>query len=193
MRLSNRFPRFAAAAVLAGVSLPAALGVSQAATGGSPAADVVAGTWQHHKVTMNYFGITTLFTCDGLENHVRQILLYLGARQDLKVSATGCPGSVNAPSRTAWVNVDFYSLEPAANTAAPGTVKASWSALQLNSNHPRFMDAGDCELIQNMKDLALKNFTLRDVDYRTDCVPHDLNLDGFSVKGEALKVASPAA
>ncbi len=191
MRLSNRFPSLATVAMLLGVSLPAALGVSQAATGGAPAADVVSGTWQHHKVTMNYFGITTLYTCDGLENHVRQILLYLGARKDLKVSATGCPGSPNAPSRTAWVNVDFYSLAPAADTGSPGAVNASWSALQLNSFHPNFMDAGDCELIQNMKDLALKNFSLRDLEYRTDCVPHDLSIDGFSVKGEALKAATP--
>jgi hypothetical protein len=192
MRHANRFRQFLAAATLGGLSLPAAFGVAPAAAGESPAANSVIGTWQHHKVTINYFGITTLYTCDGLESRVRQILLYMGARNDLKVTATGCPGPFNAPSHTAWVNADFYSLAPAADPGAAGTVQANWSALELHPRRPNFMGEGDCELMQSMKDLALKNFSLRDVDYRTDCVPRELNLNGFSVTAQALKAAAPA-
>jgi hypothetical protein len=192
MRDANPFRHLLAAATLGGLSLPAAFGVAEAAAGEPPAAKVVSGTWQHHKVTMNYFGITSLYTCDGLESRVRQILLYMGAREDLKVRATGCPGPFNAPSRSAWVNADFYSLAPAPDGGAPGAVQAHWTALELQPRQPRFMGEGDCELMQSMKDLALKNFSLRDVDYRTDCVPHELNLDGFSIKGEVLKAGAPA-
>jgi hypothetical protein len=49
------------------------------------------------------------------------------------------------------------------------------------------MGDGDCELIQAMKDLVTKNFSLRDLEYRTDCVPHELMMDGFAVKGQALR------
>jgi hypothetical protein len=49
------------------------------------------------------------------------------------------------------------------------------------------MSHGDCELIDEMKDLISKNFSLREMDYRTDCVPHQINIDDFSIKAQALK------
>ena len=49
------------------------------------------------------------------------------------------------------------------------------------------MGRGDCELVGELKDLISKNFSLRDLNYRTDCVPHQLTLDDFSVKAQALK------
>jgi hypothetical protein len=38
-----------------------------------------------------------------------------------------------------------------------------------------------------MKDLITQNFTLRDVEYRTSCYPHQISLDGFAVKGQTLR------
>jgi hypothetical protein len=164
----------------------------QAETTVAPPGDVVSGAWQHHKLTFNYFGVTTLYTCDGLEIHVRQILLHLGARRDAKVSATGCPGALNAPSRSAFVNVDFYALAPAADTAgaaAPGAeaVKAHWTPVELTPQRPNFMGDGDCELMQEMKDLITNNFALRGVEYRTSCAPHSITINGFEIKGQALR------
>ena len=52
------------------------------------------------------------------------------------------------------------------------------------------MGDGDCELVREMKDLITKNFSLRNLEYRTDCFPHDVTLDEFSVKVQALR-ASP--
>jgi hypothetical protein len=153
----------------------------------------LSAVWQHRKLTFNYVGFTTAFTCDGLDTHVRQILLHLGARKDAKVTATGCPGPGNPPSKTAWVAVDFYALAPATDASAPADrVSARWSPVELTPQRPSFMDDGDCELIQGMKDLITQNFTLRDVEYRTDCFPHTVTIDGFAVKGQALR-ASPAA
>jgi hypothetical protein len=166
-------------------------GAAEAAAATPPSdtapADVVTGVWQHHKVTFSYFGITSLFTCDGLEDHVRQILLHLGARRDAKVRASGCPGPYNAPSHSAWVDADFYSLAPAADAKGADTVKASWTPLEVTARRPDFMGDGDCELIQAMKDLIIKNFALRDVEYRANCVPHEQWMDSFAVKGQALR------
>jgi hypothetical protein len=153
----------------------------------TPAGDVVNGTWQHHKVTFTYIGFTALFTCSGLEGHVRQILMHLGARKDAKVRARGCPGPFDAPSASAWVDADFYSLAPADNPAEPDAVKAHWTTLQVSPRQPDFMGGGDCELMQGMKDLITKNFTLRNVEYNTSCFPHDISLAGFELKGQALR------
>jgi hypothetical protein len=153
----------------------------------APPTDIVSGAWQHHKVTFNYFGITSLFTCDGLEDQVRQILLHFGARRDAKVHASGCPGPYNTPSRTAWVEADFYALAPATDADGSGAVQARWTPVEVTSRRTDFMGDGDCELIQAMKDLITKNFSLRDVEYRTNCVPHQVEMDSYAVKGQALR------
>jgi hypothetical protein len=175
-------------AVLGGLLLAGAPSVRAAdETPGTLTADIVTGAWQHHKVTFSYVGFTSLYTCDGLEEQVRAILLHLGARKDAKVMASGCPGPIGAPSRTAWVDADFYTLAPVGNAGGSDTVKALWTAVEVTPQHPTFMGDGDCELIQAMKDLVTKNFSLRDLEYRTDCVPHELMMDGFAVKGQALR------
>lgn len=182
--------RSAVWSLLIGAPLWASAGSAAAAAASSPA-DLVSGAWQHHKVTFNYVGFTSLYTCDGLESRVRQILLHLGARKDAKVTATGCPGPFNTPTHTAWVDVDFYTLAPTAESGASGTINAHWTALELTPRRPSFMGEGDCELIQGMKGVITQNFSLRDVEYRTDCVPHQVSLDGFAIKAQALRV-SPA-
>jgi hypothetical protein len=162
-------------------------------TAESPAADAVAGAWQHHQVTFNYLGFTTLYTCDGLESQVRQILLHLGARRDVSVTARGCPGPYNTPSHSAWVSADFYALAPAADAGGSGAVKAHWAPVEVTPRRPFFIGDGDCELIREMKDLITQNFSLRDVEYRTSCTPHEVSVNGFAVKGESLRALTPTA
>jgi hypothetical protein len=176
-----------AVAVLGGLSCGSPSSRAAEATAANPPAEIVTGAWQHHKVSFSYFGITSLYTCDGLEEHVREILLHLGARRDLKVHASGCPGPFNAPSHSAWVGADFYALAPAADANGPDTIQARWTALEVTPRRPHFMGDGDCELVQGMKDLITKNFSLRDIEYRTDCVPHEVWMDSYAVKGQALR------
>jgi hypothetical protein len=176
-----------AAALLAALACGAPVSFAAAQGADGTSGDIVTGTWQHHKGTFDYFGVTTLYTCDGLEGHVGQILRHLGARKDVHVSARGCPGPYNTPSHTAWVEADFYTLAPAAGAAAgSGTVDARWTPIQVTQRSPYFMAAGDCELIREMKDLITKNFSLRDVVYRAECVPYQYTQDPFSIKGQAL-------
>ena len=176
----------AVVAALIGLSCWALIARAAVHTADSPPGDIAAGAWQHHKVSFNYVGFTALYTCDGLEDQVRQILLYLGARKDVHVSARGCPGPFNTPSRNAFVDADFYALAPVADAAPSDTVKARWTALELTPRHPGFMGDGDCELMQGMKDLITKNFSLRDLEYRADCYPRAITPDSFAVKARAL-------
>jgi hypothetical protein len=148
-------------------------------------ATAIAGTWQHHTMNINYYGITSLYTCYGLEDHVKEILVHFGARKDAKVRATGCAYGPDVPSHTAWINADFYTLAPASD-GAPNTVKAYWTRREIGPKRPFFMGDGDCELVDDMKDLISKNFALKDLQYETDCVPHEINLNGFHVKADAL-------
>jgi hypothetical protein len=155
--------------------------------------------WQHHQDNFAYSGFTTLYSCDGLEGQVRRILTYLGARRDVKVTARGCARGFEAPGRYAWVAADFYV--PAASTgtvastgtaSSPGPVgeMGQWTQIDMTPRHPFFMDAGDCELIEDMQALVTKNFDVRDLDYRSSCFPNELSFDGFAVRGQALKVVT---
>jgi hypothetical protein len=124
--------------VLGGLSCGPLSNSAAADSAATPPADIVTSVWQHHQVTFNYFGVTSLYTCDGLEDQVRQILLHLGARKDAKVYASGCPGPYNAPSNSAWVKADFYTLAPAAGADGSGTVKARWTPLELTPTASSF-------------------------------------------------------
>jgi hypothetical protein len=190
----DRIIRAAVLGLSFGIALRA-IPLAEAAPAETPvaAANLVAGVWQHHKVTINYFGITASYSCDALEEHVRNILLHLGARGDAKVNANGCPRGPEVPSHNAWIETDFYTLAPAdPASASAGTVKAYWAPREVTPHQPYFMGDGDCELIEQMKDLISKNFSLRDVQYHTECVPHEIVVDGFSIKGQALvPIAQP--
>ena len=179
---------YRAAAGMAMVALLSGLGC--AAERVVPDSQVVEGSWQPHKVRVSYFGITSQFTCSGLEDHVRQILVHLGARKDAKVRASGCPGGPDRPSPTAWIDAEFSTLTPAGDTQDRAVVKAYWAARELGPRRPFFMGDGDCELVDQLQKTIQDSFALRDVEYRTDCVPHQISLNGFSVKAQAL-VALP--
>ena len=66
-------------------------------------------------------------------------------------------------------------------------MQARWSLVTVSANHPNSLRDGDCELIHEMKDVLSKNFSLRDLNYRTDCKPGEVNINDFSIKAEVLK------
>jgi hypothetical protein len=148
-----------------------------------------ASAWQHHQAKFNYFGITSLYTCDGLEDKVRLILRYFGARQQgLQVQAQGCPRGPDSVSHVAWVTADFDTLAAAGGeVAAADIVPARWTAIRLNAQRPFFMGAGDCELIDQMRATLTSNFSLRGLAYNATCTPHQVSFADFRVQGEALK------
>jgi hypothetical protein len=157
----------------------------------SPAGESVPSAWQLRSAQFHYFGVTTQFHCDGIEDQVRRILGYLGARKDMRVQARGCLGVPVAPRNAILVDADFNVLAPIADASAAGAVDAQWGALALDSVHPGFMSDGDCELIEDMKTLITQSFSVRGLDYRTDCVPRQAITNSFAVKGEILSILPP--
>lgn len=183
MNFTDRVSHWSLATLLACLS---AVALPSLAADVPPAAPV-AGTWVLHKDGFDYYGLTAQFSCSSLEDNVKDILIYFGARKDVHVLANGCPRDTFTPSRFASVHVEFYTLQPAEDASAPGVVNAQWTALEVSPRRPYFMGDGDCELVQDMKDFLQKNFSLRDVTYRTGCMPFQLNMDGFLVTAQVLK------
>jgi len=147
--------RLCAAFALAALSLG-----SNASIADSPQAS----TWHHHHATFTYFGITAFYSCDGLEGKVSQILLFLGARHDLRVQADGCARGGSSPSRIVSVTVDFDTLSAASDAPAADIVQANWTPFKLDADRPFFMGQGDCELIRAMQPMLTQDFSLRRLD-----------------------------
>jgi hypothetical protein len=150
--------------------------------------------WQEHKGSIGYFGITSNYSCTGIEGKVRQILLALGARKDMSVNATGCNGHDMPMGHAMTVNVRVFSLAPVDPPAtAPGAappVMASWAAVNIDGQRPSFMGDGDCELIDQLHEFITKNFSAQNVDYHTSCTPHQTSAFSFAIHGEFLKTPS---
>lgn len=182
----------ATAALLASAAGATTVNATAVASASAPAS-ANAGTmaqWRTQKLKFDYSGFTALYTCDGLEGKVKQILLTFGARKDLTVRATGCNYGSSQPSKFAWVTAEFSALAPSTDPAPADAVKADWEKVQLAPNRPTYMGAGECELVEQMRDLLQKGFALRNTDYRTQCVPHQISIADYSVSTEVLKPAS---
>src|ERR1700690_3331566 len=83
--IANRSYRIAAAAAAITLAVTA-LGAAAARAADPP----TAAGWQERKGSVSYFGITSVYSCTGIESKIRQIFVYLGARKDVSANAAGC-------------------------------------------------------------------------------------------------------
>ena len=146
-----------------------------------------------------YMGFTSHYSCDGLRDKMRAILLQLGARSDLTVQEVPCSGMAGRPTEFPGVTVKMNVLTPwdaASSNAAATPVPAHWKVVDISTEHDPLREAGDCELIEQVKSRALPLFSTRNVEYRSTCVPHQLQIGGTQLKPEVLIAddqRSPAA
>lgn len=171
--------------LLFGVALLAlaTLGIGDARaedTAAVPALSVAppAAQWVQRKLDYTYLGFTTRYSCDGLRDNVRAVLLALGARKkDLRINTAGCTQPPGTPGSFPAVNARFFVLVPVTpddigkvgNTAAQAT---QWHTVDLTRIQRFRFDQGQCELLEQMKSKVLPLFTSRNLLYRSSCVPH---------------------
>src|SRR6202021_3676646 len=71
--------------------------------------------WTQKEFKFTYQGFTTKYSCDGLHDKMRRILLEFGARkQDLKIGEWGCSGRSGLPDPFPGVIVKMSVLVPTA-------------------------------------------------------------------------------
>lgn len=148
-----------------------------------------AAVWSQKEFKFVYQGFTTKYSCDGLRDKMRSILLEFGARkQDLKISDWGCAGRSGVPDPFPGVAVKMSVLVPADGAGASGerALPSHWQAVKLKLDSSSLSEAGECELVEQVKQKVLPLFTTRNVDFRTDCVPHQLTPGGTELTAEVL-------
>lgn len=179
------------------VLLAACLAISAGLSVAARAADApVQAVWAEKQLHFTYLGFTSKYSCDGLRDRLRSVLLDLGARSDLKITATGCTEGYGRVSPFPGVSATLNVLQPLGDKAPPeGTqaVSAHWKRVDLTWHGDPLYAAGECELTEQIKELILPLFTVRDVDYNSTCVPNQLHVGGTRLKTDVLILDAPAA
>jgi hypothetical protein len=138
--------------------------------------------WVPLQLNFQYRELTTQYSCSGLQERVKGILLELGARADLDVRPYGCT-NLTGPDPFAGVKIRMSVLEPAGSR--PG-LAAHWKRVDLLANRELLRAAGDCELIEQIAQKILPLFTVRNVDYTARCQPRSLQPGATRLRTDVL-------
>ena len=150
--------------------------------------------WKPVSIRYSYVGFTAAYSCDAAASRVKNILLALGAHPQTKVQATGCYS--NRPSRNFFISITTATpVAVDARSAAHGKVDdktiealglkgdfataafaSQWRTVDLGRDPKLDLKAGDCELMQGLRDNVLPKLSVKIVDDRVQCIPHQMSL-----------------
>jgi len=185
--------RWKSAVLAAGIALCPALLISRTSLAEPAAAARDAGVWKKHEYSFVYLGFTSTYSCDGLADKLRILLIAAGARSDAKSQAGACALGYGRPDKFARATLTFYTLAPAAATPADSKpVAAVWRPVALSVRSPRELSLGDCEVVEEFRDNVLPMFTTRNVEDHMTCVPNQLSGSNIDLRFESL-AAPPGA
>lgn len=174
----------------------------------------VEGVWVRHDRQFSYMGVTSHYSCDGLEYKLKSLLRIVGARDDLVVRAS-CSDPMGGPSRIATAHMTYYTLAlPGAAASGDATPNVGhpakplkveppvpgvgqWKAVELRATHLHDIQEGDCELVDQFDREILADFTVRNHESHFTCIPHQMSMNGIRSNFEVLaplpKPAAPKA
>ncbi len=182
--------------LLAGLGAASGLGAVHAADTAAVPVPAPAAHWVERKFDYTYMGFTTHFTCDGLRDDVRDVLLALGARKkDLKIQSRGC-SRLDGPEPFPGVSARFSVLVPVtpADIGKVGSAPAQpaqWHNVDLVKRNQTGRDRAPCELLEQLKAQALPLFTSRNLVFASSCVPHQISLGEIHFSVDVLGPAPP--
>jgi hypothetical protein len=169
------------------------------------AADPVVGSpfpavWKEQHLEFSYMGRTARYSCQGLRDKMRSLLLDLGARLDLQVALLGCDESARlgrgyVGPRLSLIFSSPALPDPSAKPLHPGdlaAVDAHYEPFTLTSDAFRNYGVGDCELVEEFAREILPRLSAKNVKQDITCVPYQASGSRFLVRGEILRARSPS-
>ena len=139
--------------------------------------DAQAAVWTPKELTFVFMGFTARYSCEGLRDKIRHTLAELGARSDFKVDYYGCSSPFGTPDPFPGVRIRMHVLQPvAANDNSAEAVGAHWQRTSLHLDKDPVWEASDCELLEQIRQKILPLFATRNVDFASNCVPHQAYL-----------------
>jgi len=191
---------FSSAALCFGLALaaePSSAAGSTAAggttAGSAPAASasepLTPGSWQKHQYSFQFMGFTSTYSCDGLADKLKVLLLAAGARADVKSEPGVCAAPLGRPDKFARADLTFYTLAPLATGAAESgekPVSGRWRAIAFANRSPQELAIGDCEVVEQFRTNLLPMFTARNIADQTTCIPYQESGSVINLKFEVF-------
>lgn len=155
----------------------------------APSAGEVPAVWKQHKLDFVYFGRTSRYSCLGMRDKVRALMLDVGIRNDLKIRMYGCEiDHVRARDINPGLILHFSASVPAGTAGTEGKpFNAHYVAFDFHQDALRNLNVGDCELVEEFARQILPLLTTRNVKKDITCVPYQQSGSVFRVSGEVLK------
>ena len=147
--------------------------------------------WQVQVLNFVYRGYSTLYTCAGLREKLRDILQSLGARGDLQLGSYNCEGGSSvarfqiklaSPIEATPRNVHAlttYDSRDELIARARGEVlptaqdlprfKAEWKTVSFARNRRMRLAPGDCDLVQQLRQQILPRMSVHVVNDDLRC------------------------
>lgn len=188
-------------------------GGEAAGSGGADAAAPIMAVWVEKKVTLQYMGITSHYSCDGLKDKVRTILQEIGARPGFRITPRGCVNPRHGAERAPIVDIVAALPQPATPAVlaelAASTSKAELAAkaggkpgpaaeataefparvrrVEFRDSQVGPIEAGDCELLDQMREGVFAPLGAKVVVNRLHCVPHQVMVGSVDLTVEVLQ------
>ena len=158
-----------------------------------PDAGPQAAVWRAQSVAFSYPGRTVRYSCEGLREKLRAVLLELGARRDLSIGAEGCDHRAPRLTLEFSTPVTPQPEMKARDTADLAAVDARYELFLLTSDALHNFGPADCELIDEFTRQVLPRLATRGVDAKILCVPYQQSGSHYAVRGEILRALPGAA
>ena len=175
-----------------------------------PVADPVQAIWKPQEVSFTFQSFTTFYSCSSLESKVKRILTAVGGNPDMRLRTRGCL-SPHEIARMPHVQIELVSAVEATPEALAerdknrstrdlvarvrGKTKeveeleqpfpAQWKEVSL-SRGKLYLEPGDCELVEQLKDKVFPKLGIKVVDDGVSCVPNQASLGQPKLVVQAL-------
>jgi hypothetical protein len=178
------------------------------------AAQPMTSVWHLQKIEFNYRSTNIYYSCDGLRRKVVAIMKAIGARDDVSVDIRCRNGAITndamtmitlaTPVEATPENVaalTTYSTEtqlaarlnkvqlPTANDI--DRFPADWRKVELNRTRGVKLDAGDCDLVDELIDQVFPRLPVRVLKKRISCSQGSVSRMGPTLQVAALMAAPP--
>jgi hypothetical protein len=153
---------------------------------GAQADEISAGNWQKHEYNFRVLGFTSTYSCDGLADKLRALLLAAGARADARSTGGACSRGYGNPDKFASAKLTFYTLSPG-EPQGQVAITGSWRAVEFTGRRPRELDLGDCELMDQFRQSVLPLFSVRNLVNQVSCIPNQASGSVINLKFESFQ------
>jgi hypothetical protein len=186
-------------AVRYGICVSLAVLTAQTCAAATPATPVtgipMAAVWREQHLEFFYMGRTSRYSCDGLRDKIRALLLDLGARRDLRISAIGCEdaGQMHRNSPAPRLSITFSAPtlpDPSIKPLREGDLSATdarFEPFTIANDAFRNLGLGDCELVEEFSHQILPKLVTRALRRDIACIPYQASGSRFLLRGEILK------